>query len=195
MLFNRYDCHKRIDELNIWHLYIAASNLERTGWVLRGIENPETVAQHQMDSALMVVSFFRKQVEFLWLNHSKIQDTLLIHDIAEPDSRVWDITPHCNVSPEEKRRREEEVINEYLWNNPYALKLWTDYEYWITPEWRFAKEIDKLQAILKARFYEDTQWKNWITEEFYRHSVLKKGQISTPFLVQIALEAYESKPR
>lgn len=148
-----------------------------------------------MDSALMVANFFKNEIRKLWLNIQVIQDTLLIHDIAEPDPRVWDITPHCNISPEEKRRREEQVINEFLWENPYALKLWYDYEEWTTLEWKFAKEIDKLQAILKARFYEDTQGKAGLTEEFYIHSVLKKNQITTPLLVQLALEAYENKPR
>ena len=194
MLRSRSDCHDRIDILSLWELYIPASNLDRTWWVLRNIQNPETVAQHQMDAALLVMKF-REKTEALWANILTIQDILLIHDIAESDPRVWDITPHCNVSPKEKRKREEEVINEMLWQNPYALKLWYDYEDWRTIEWRLAMEFDKLQAIIKARFYEDTLGKTWLTEEFYAYSVLKKEQIKTPFLVQAALEAYESKPR
>jgi 5'-deoxynucleotidase YfbR-like HD superfamily hydrolase len=52
MITNPYDCHERIDALNLWQLYIPASNLERRWWVLRGIPNPETVAQHQIRAAL-----------------------------------------------------------------------------------------------------------------------------------------------
>lgn len=194
MLKSRYDCHERIDSLSLWRLYIPASRLERTGWVMRNIQNPETVAQHQMDAALLVMKF-REKIEALWANILTIQDILLIHDIAESDPRVWDITPHCNISPKEKRMREEEVINEMLWQNPHALTLWYDYEDWQTLEWKLGMEFDKLQAILKARVYEDTQWKTWLTEQFYGYSVIKKWQITTPFLVQAALEAYESKPR
>lgn len=194
MITNSYACHERIDALNLWQLYIPASNLERRGWVLRNIPNPETVAQHQIRTALLVRNF-SEQIKETWGDILVIQDTLLLHDIAEPDRRVWDITPHCNVSPEEKREREEWVILEMLWTNSYALKLWYDYEDGRTNEWKLAMEFDKLQAILQARLYEDIHGKVWLTEEFYTYSVLKKNQITTPFLVQAALEAYENKPR
>lgn len=194
MLTNRFDCHHRIDELSLWKLYLPASRLARTWWIRKDIQNPETVAQHQMDAAILVGNF-RRKLEKMEANIIIIQDTLLLHDIAEPDPRVGDITPHCNVSPTEKRRREEETINEMLWNNPYALKLWYDYEDGRTIEWRLSMEFDKLHAVLKARYYEDSQDKVGLTEEFYKYAVLTKQQIRTPFLVNAALAAYESKPR
>lgn len=186
MLLTPYDCFDRIDALSLWKLYIPLSNKNRRGWVIREIPNPETVAQHCMLSALMVTWRFRDQLLGLGINIGAVQDTLLIHDIAEPDPRVDDITPNDNISDEEKLRREYEVIVEMLWDNAYLFNLWLDYEFGRTPEWRMAMEIDKLQAIKKARYYEDKERKPGLVQEFYTHSVIKKNQITTDFLLQYA---------
>jgi 5'-deoxynucleotidase YfbR-like HD superfamily hydrolase len=143
----------------------------------------------------MVTQQFKREVERLGINILATQDTLLIHDLAEPDPRVWDITPHCGISPEEKRKIEEKVIREMLSDKPCLLKLWLDYEDGRTPEWRFAMEIDKLQAIEKARYYEDLHDIPWLTEEFFTYSVIRKKQITTDFLRRYAVDLYENKQR
>ena len=195
MLFTPTDCQNRIITLSLWDLYIGASKLERTGWVRRNIPNPETLDEHQIWAALMITQQFKREVGALGINILAIQDTLLIHDLAEPDHRVWDITPHCGISPEAKREIEEKVIREMLSDKPYLLKLWLDYEDGRTPEWRFAMEMDKLQAIEKARYYEDLHGIPWLTEEFFAYSVIKKNQIQTDFLLRYAVALYENKPR
>jgi putative hydrolases of HD superfamily len=195
MLLTPTDCDNRIATLSLWDLYKNAKTLERTGWVKRSIPNPETLDQHQIWSALMITQQFKREVEGLGINILATQDTLLIHDLAEPDIRVWDITPHCGISPETKRKIEEKVIREMLSDKPYLLKLWLDYEDGRTPEWRFAMEIDKLQAIEKARYYEDLHNIPWLTEEFFAYSVTKKHQIQTDFLLRYAVDLYENKQR
>lgn len=193
MLLTPHDCIERIDTLNIWNLYIPASNLDRRWWVLKNIPNPETLDQHQISAALMITQQFKREVEDLWINILATQDILLIHDLAEPDPRVWDITPHCGISPEAKREIEEKVIREILSDKPYLLELWLDYEDGRTAEWRFAKEIDKLQAIEKARYYENLYSIPWLTEEFFTYSVIKKNQIQTDFLLRYAVALRENK--
>lgn len=136
----------------------------------------------------MVTQQFKKEVEKLWIDILIVQDILLVHDIAEPDPRVWDITPHCNVTPETKRQIEEKVIREILPDTSYLLKIWLDYEDGKTSEWQFAMEIDKLQAIEKARYYEDRYSIKWLTEEFFTYSVIKKNQIQTDFWLRYAVD-------
>lgn len=80
-------------------------------------------------------------------------------------------------------------------NNPYALKLWIDYEDGHTLEWRLAMEFDKLQAIEQAWIYEELHGINDLTGEFFTYSVIKKKQIQTDFLLRYATEIYENKPR
>ncbi|MBC7498150.1 HD domain-containing protein [Candidatus Gracilibacteria bacterium] len=195
MLLTTDDCYSRIVTLSLGDLYHGASKLERTGWIKRNIPNPETLDQHQIGAALMITQQFKREVEKLQINILATQDTLLIHDLAEPDHRVGDITPHCGISHEAKREIEEKVIREILSDKPYLLKLWLDYEDGRTPEGRFAMEIDKLQAIEKARYYEDLHGIPGLTEEFFTYSVIKKNQIYTDFLVRYAIDLQENKPR
>ena len=114
MLFTTSNCHERINALSLEKPYTAIAQLKRSGWVRRGIPDGETVAQHQISAALMVTQQFREEVQGLGLNILKIQDTLLIHDLAEPDPRVKDKTPHDTYDPIEHRNNEEAVIREIL---------------------------------------------------------------------------------
>ena len=195
MLLNQFDCIERIDQLSLWKFYIPLSNLERAGWVRHWIEDPETVAQHSISSALMVSQMFRKEIEAIGANIIILQDTLLIHDIHEPRTEGKDITPHDNIDSKEKKRREMEAIQEILGDKPHLLNLWLDFEEWRTLEWRLAKEIDKFQAIFIARKYENKYRILWLIEEFYSNAVIKKQQITTNFLVQAAVEIYNNKTR
>ncbi len=195
ILLTLSDVQERITTLNLRELYLPISKLGRTGWVLRNIPEPETVAEHQIHAALMVTQRFRREIESLGLNLWEIQDTFLIHDIAEGDLRVWDITPFCGISTEDKYAIEEIVICEMLGNKPYLLHLWINYKEWATREWRMAKEIDKLQAIEQARHYENMYKIPGLVEEFYTRAVVEKGQITTDFLLRYAGELYENKPR
>lgn len=61
-----------------------------------------------------MVQQFRKEIKILGLDILQIQDTLLIHDLAEPDPRVKDKTPHDTYDLTEHRKNEELVIREIL---------------------------------------------------------------------------------
>jgi len=143
----------------------------------------------------MASQIFRREIEAIGVDIIVLQDTLLIHDIHEPRIEGKDITPHDNIDPEEKNRRETMAIKEILGDKQHLLNLWLDFEEWRTLEWKLAKEIDKFQAIFRARGYEDTDNIVWLTEEFFSYAVIKKQQITTNFLVQAAIELYENKPR
>jgi hypothetical protein len=77
-------------------------------------------------------------------------------------------------------------MREIFFDKPYLLKLCIDYEDGKTPEWRLAKEIDKVQVIEQARYYEDTEWRTGLTNEFYTYAVITKQQITTNFLLDYA---------
>ncbi len=176
MLLNRWDCHRRIEELSLWDCYIPASHLPRKWWVIRGIENPETVAQHEMDAAILTARF-NSEISRIGGDVLIIQDTLLCHDNGEPKMILKDITPHCWVSAKIKREQEEAAIRDIYKNNPYMLRLWLESEDGVTLNWRIAKEIDKLQAIEKACYYEDTLGIPGLREEFFTYAVVTKNKL------------------
>jgi putative hydrolase of HD superfamily len=130
----------------------ALHSLRRTGWVKRGMENAETVGQHtaecEMKAALVA--------EVVGVNRAKLVDMLKVHDWAESDPKVGDISPHCGVSRDEKHARELAAMRDLcgrLENGDRILALWLEFEEGVTPEAVVAKQIDKLQMADRAVRY------------------------------------------
>lgn len=129
---------------------------KRTGWVLRDVHLPESVADHMYRASL---------ISLVLAEHSERDHAAklaLAHDLAE--SSVGDISPHCGVSEEEKHRREKEAMatirDETLAGNPVGRELydlWTEYEAGESPAAVLMKDIDKFEMILTAYEYEQSQ--------------------------------------
>ena len=127
---------------------------KRTGWIMRGVQNPESIADHMYRMSLMaMVSSFSTT-----LNTDKCIKLALIHDLAE--AKVGDITPHCGVSDKEKYDLELETM-EYisemlgpLLGGDEILSLWKEYEAGSTEEAKLLKDLDKIEMILQAQEYE-----------------------------------------
>ncbi|KAI4489524.1 hypothetical protein M0802_011059 [Mischocyttarus mexicanus] len=136
-------------------------HMKRTGWVIKNIPNPETIAGHMYRMAML--SLLTDNNENLDTN--KILRMTLIHDLAE--CIVGDITPHCGVSPEEKHRQEDE------------------YERQESPEAQYVKDLDRLDLIMQAYEYEKRDNIPGELEEFFVSSVNK---IKHPFVDKIVKE-------
>lgn len=192
MLLTESDCFSRIWALNIGKEYLPTFWLARRGYVIKWIQNPETVWQHQIRAALLVVRF-RDELLRDKVILSKVQDTLLIHDIYEPMKWVGDITPHDNIPNEEKKIREAKAIRVILAEHPELLWLWFDMEEGRTLEWRKSTELDKLQAIEQAGEYEKTypHFSGRLVHEFYSTSVLQSTQIQTAYFLDYAETFYK----
>lgn len=89
----------------------------------------------------------------------KLLQMVLIHDIAESDPAVGDITPFDGVTPQEKHVREEAAMKRICSVLPHGdtlLSLWVEYEAGLTEEAKIAHQIDAVEMALQAREYEDT---------------------------------------
>lgn len=192
MLLSRDGCLERVREFWLTSAYEKIFDLPRWGWVKRKIKTPENVGEHSLSAALLVLQF-RKQIENIWANIQIIQDILLIHDLGEWDPEVWDIIPSDNVPESEKNRKEWKAIYNILHNNQYLINLWLDYEAGRSIEWKIAKEIDKLQAIEKSFEYEMTQWKIWITKEFFEF-YLEKDALKSTYIIEFAQNLLNKLP-
>jgi len=124
----------------------------RAGWVLRGIADPESVADHTFRVCLLALVLSR-EVEPA-LDRERCLAMALVHDLAE--SVVGDITPYDGIPVEEKHRREREALRELggVLGDGEVLALWEEYQAAATPEARFVKEMDKLETVLQAAEYQ-----------------------------------------
>jgi putative hydrolase of HD superfamily len=137
--------------LRFFHLAGRLKETPRAGWALRGIADPESVAEHSHRMALLALVLAPRAGPPLDAGRSVAM--ALVHDLAE--ALVGDITPFDGVEAEEKRRREEEAMRTLaaLAGNDALLDLWREYAAAETPEARFVKELDRLETVLQASEY------------------------------------------
>ena len=123
--------------------------LQRTGWVRKNIKAPETVSSHSHGVALLVLLFAPS-----YLDKEKCLKLALVHDLQE--AVVGDITPFDGVSKEEKAKKEQIAIKEISQKLDFAeLKdLFAEYEANKSREARFVRDMDRLDAVLQAKYYD-----------------------------------------
>lgn len=149
--------------------------LQRSGWVVEGVKNPESVAEHSFRTAIAVIilGHGRKDIDV-----DKAVRMALIHDIAESqigDVLVdWKIKAHgeekiCRltkkdihgVTQEEKIRREKEGMEKLVSllgeKGKEYLGLWEEFEAGKSNEANFVKSIDTFEMFLQAFEYEGSQ--------------------------------------
>ncbi len=127
------------------------STLPRTGWVQHKVANPETVASHALGVAFLVRTFLPEG-----LDKAKCLDMAVIHDQAE--ALIGDITPFDGVdakTKEEMELRAVQTIAKRL-GTPDLVDVFQEYQAQKTPEARFVKDMDRIQAVFKALQYDRT---------------------------------------
>ncbi len=171
---------------NILNFFIKTGKLKkmpRRGWVLRKIDNPESIAGHTFRTALMAWVLGNKK----GLNTERLLKMALIHDLCEV--YAGDTTPYDSILPdnekklqkilkrlprfsekkkkelaEQKYQKEEKALKELILDLPSGLRrevknLWLDYEKGLTPEGRFFNQADRLENLLQAMEYWEEQRK------------------------------------
>ena len=164
--------------LRFWSLALRLKRLRRTGWLDRGVTDPESSADHSWGVALLSGLLARDHPE---LDRERILLLSLVHDL--PEAVAGDPTPfdhvrdpagiiasgHFSTTPEytdsartAKRQAEEAALDDMLRDLPAALAAdicaaWHEYEAGQTPEARFVRQIDKLETLLQAEDYRDRQ--------------------------------------
>ncbi|KAF6256705.1 hypothetical protein COO60DRAFT_1640499 [Scenedesmus sp. NREL 46B-D3] len=114
---------------------------KRTGWVRCNVQQPESIADHMYRMGMMSLLASDAGVDA-----GRCMRMALVHDVAE--AIVGDITPHCNVSDDEKHKLEADAEVDQLWH---------EYEQQSSPEAHLVKDFDKLEMIIQAHEYEQAQ--------------------------------------
>lgn len=163
---------------------------KRTGWVLCGVQLPESVADHM----------YRASLISLVLSPAPARDhavkLALAHDLAE--ARVGDLTPHCGVTPEDKHAREREAMVEIrdrlLKGSPIGVELyelWAEYEKGESEAAVLMKDIDKFEMILTAFEYEQRGMPEGIDlEQFFTST---EGKFRTKQIQDLVTELMERR--
>ena len=168
------ESHIPKSQLNFFELVSHLSEVKRQGWVDRGIENPESVAEHSFEVAVMS-SFEAKRKG---LDVQKTAMMALIHDLSE--IYAGDITPHQHL-PEEQRaeailnwvppsdealidkhKKEGEALKKITQRLPLEFRtsimdLWREYNDGQTEEAKLVYRMDKMQRLIQAKIYRDQE--------------------------------------
>lgn len=153
--------------------------MDRRGWVLRGVKNPESIAEHTFRVALM--AWFLGSQKKHNLKIERLIKMALIHDLCE--IYAGDTTPYDTLLPTDKKqmkvllekwprfskkqkeklkkdkfKKESKALDRLLKKLPEKLKkevshLWNDYEKGLSAEGRFFKQTDRLENFLQAMEY------------------------------------------
>jgi len=158
--------------------------IERSGWVKRGVKNPETVRDHT-ESLLQLACTLEGLSED---EKDGLLEMLEIHDW--PEAIHGDEIARAEDPEERKKQKALKFENEHKAleiicsglgeTGPIILDLWMRFEKLEDSAAQFARQLDKFQAVQKALEYEKTQGLP-IFKEFYDGDV---GKITHPVLVR-----------
>ncbi len=142
-------------------------------------KNTESVADHSFRTSIMALLLAEK----LGLDKGKCVQMALIHDIGE--SLAGDITPHDNLTDNEKHERERRAMESLFKsvNENSIIELWEEYEKRESPESKFVYELDKIEMLLQAFEYEQRFKDRGIDlSEFWAYV---EGRIKEPKILEI----------
>ncbi|WP_435335388.1 HD domain-containing protein [Haloarchaeobius sp. TZWWS8] len=132
---------------------LALKDETRTGWQLRGIADPESVAAHSWGVAYLTVLF----ADEAGVDRDRAVSMAVVHDVAEAETGDWatraDDTAET-YDAEEKAAAELAVVDDLLTDFAHARELWHEYESRNSPEARFVKDMDLVDMCLQAVVYE-----------------------------------------
>jgi len=127
----------------------------RTGWQLRGVEEPESVAAHSWGVCLLCLRY----ADEAGVDPDRALGMAVVHDIGE--ATVGDIPtradPDADTVPDaEKARREREAVAALAvgFDDRDLLALWEAYEGREEPAARFVKDMDLVDMCAQALAYE-----------------------------------------
>lgn len=152
----KLDTNKIDNALRFYMQAIKLKNVIRSGWLRWEIDakRVESIAEHIYGTLMLAIgihSEIRSDIDI-----DRVLKMLAIHEMEE--IRIGDITPFDKVTDEEKRERGKIAVKELCDNIELGcnyIDVIEEFENQITPESKFARMIDKLEADLQAKIYDE----------------------------------------
>jgi putative hydrolase of HD superfamily len=174
----------------------------RRGWLLRGVRNPETIAEYIFETAIISWLLSRKKKKF---NMERTLKIALSHELSKVYAK--DITPYDKIIFRKKKIRKK-IFKEWLttlakirnfyrnykeeyialkkltrglpfWLKKEIINLWDDYQRGLTKEGRFVYQTSRIENLLQALEYFKKD-KNFPIESFWKEA---EQFIDAPILV------------
>lgn len=145
------------------HIYDKLKNIPRTGWVMRGVKNPETVYDHTVE-LVSLASTIANEMQLSVSETDDLEHIVEIHDWAEAITgdlflQNTDQTQY-QTNKLNKAREELAAMKLLLENQLYkteVMAMFNRYEASSDEIAKIAKELDKYQSLEQALYYEQTQ--------------------------------------
>ncbi|EMA39875.1 HD domain-containing protein [Halobiforma nitratireducens] len=149
------------DDLEALLEWIELKDERRTGWELRNVDAPESVAAHTWGTATLCL-LYADEVG-VDIDRDRAVAMALVHDLGE--ARTGDVATRADagqqrVSPAEKEAAERDAVTDLT--EPFEdrsvplCSLWEEYEDRETATARFVKDMDLIDNCLQALKYERT---------------------------------------
>jgi putative hydrolase of HD superfamily len=176
---------------------VTLKMLPRTGWLLAGVAQPESVADHSLSTAVLALALtamvnrdpLRNGLSAA-LDAGRVAQIAIVHDLAE--SIVTDLPRRVTqlVGKDVKHQAEERALAQLTGAMPdlHFLELWREYSEAASPEGRLVQDADKLEMVYQALVYERAgnqnlgefwygyQWHYRESEEMYAALVEARAQ-------------------
>lgn len=155
---------------NFYSEIYKLKTLKRKGWIVREVcdnNRIESDAEHTFSMIMLALEIIHK--ENLQLNTEKVLKMIAYHELCEID--YGDHTPLDNITKQEKFENEYACIKRLSqnYNLPEIEQLWLEFEQNQTPEAKFVKTIDKLDAVMQSKIYSEKCNKPQLFEEFFNN--------------------------
>lgn len=137
------------------HMYNTLRNLrdiKRKQWVMKDIEDPESVSEHSYSSWILAMLFLPEELNYDDYSKKEVLDMLLIHDMAEAmmGDQVLDLNePTKELSRQNSIMRKLMVKGTYpnMANLTYYYNVWTGYFNGININAKIARDINLIQTV------------------------------------------------
>jgi len=174
------------DPVTFFSLVGNMKKIPRTGWLLHGITNVESIAEHSY--SVTTIAYFL--AEDLGCNSSRLIKMAIIHDLAE--ILTGDIVSEHGGEMDIEKRKSKIIIEgnkikelaSLISNGKELQKLWTEYEDQSSKEAKMLKQIDKFEMVMQALQYENPRNPNHL-REFWENA---KKYIKYPILLNLFKE-------
>lgn len=130
---------------------------ERAGWLLRGIDRPESVADHSWGTSLLCLLYGNRE----GIEVERAVSIAVVHDAAEAitGDNAARVAPNGKVvHAEGKAERERDAIEVLFPGDDKTAgplrELWQEYELASTPEASFVRDMNLIDMCLQALIYE-----------------------------------------
>lgn len=170
MAYNLENAEINLESIEEFYRVInKLEQIKRTGWVIRNVpaERLESVADHTLQVIILAITLNHELN--LGFNIARIAQMGFIHDIGE--ALIGDI-PAVDPDYRKKKELESEAVKKALSTlsedtAELYYMYWLEFESKATKDAEFLYQVDKMDALLKAKEYAKSHNMPGLFEEFY----------------------------